>query len=136
MNKIHIMIALIAILLISTFSFIMMNKPKKEHDKIEDEKELIVREWTRLSPFPHSTTRMVVSEKGTMFSREFEGGFYAEPTDLEKWVEASPGLYSAIKENISSSTIQYKITPAGGAAFAEVIIDFITGEVKFKVFWS
>ncbi len=48
----------------------------------------------------------------------------------------SPGLQDAKVENISETEKKYIILSDGGAAYAEVIIDYETNKVEFTVSWS
>ena len=97
---------------------------------------IIVREWARLASLPSSQEKFSLTMTGTMFSREFNGEFTASPSDLKKWEADSPGLNSAAKIEISPNIFKYNISPGGGAAFAEVTIDFSSGKVMFKTYWS
>ena len=96
----------------------------------------VTREWARLAPLPESKTDFIITTTGGMFTRGFSGSFVAPEADLKKWVADSPGLSSAVTVTLPSGAIKFDIIPGGGAAFAQVVVDFKTGKVEFKTFWS
>jgi hypothetical protein len=93
-------------------------------------------EWGRLAPFPEDAEDFIIYTKGNMFTRTFQGNFTAPEVALKKWVEQSPGLQDAKVEVISNTQKKYVISPGGRAAYAEVIIDYKTGKVAFRAYWS
>jgi CO/xanthine dehydrogenase Mo-binding subunit len=91
--------------------------------------------WARLAPIPLSAHDRRVQSKGSMFCREFVITFVAPPGDVRQWLQASPGPSSA-KRSVSGTATVYSITPGGGAEFAEVSVNEVTGEVTIRTYWS
>jgi hypothetical protein len=49
-------------------------------------------EWGRLAPFPKASSRIRVSTRGGMFSRQFYVRWEAAPEEIERFLAASPSL--------------------------------------------
>lgn len=112
------------------------NEMDNRNLKKQIEMEEITLEWGRLAPFPSATEDFMIWTEGNSFSRTFKGSFTSSPTELETWIQKSPGLQDAEVEQISESTQRYIISPGAGASYAEVIINATTGTVEFRVSWS
>ena len=56
----------------------------------------IVREQGQLAPFPSDAEKSKIWTEGNMFTRYFYGGFCASPTEIDRWVAASPGLATGL----------------------------------------
>ena len=93
-------------------------------------------EWARLAEFPEQVEKFEIKTYGSSFSREFRGSFKASNADIAKWMTECTGLQDAKMEIISTDIVKYIITPGGGAQYAEVVIDFDSGEVTFQTYWS
>lgn len=93
-------------------------------------------EWGRLAPFPKEARNLDIHSEGNAFARTFRGSFSCPKEPLVRWVSESPGLQDAKIEEISVSKKRYVISPGGNANFAEVVIDYETGKVEFRVSWS
>ena len=55
-------------------------------------------EWGRLAPFPESARQFSLSTTGSMFTREFQASFTAPATDIEQWLQQSPGTRDVIPD--------------------------------------
>ncbi len=93
-------------------------------------------EWGRLASFPSSAHQLTITTHGNMFTREFRTFFVAPPEDIEEWLQNSPGTREAVMTMPSPGFRRFKITPGGGAEFAEVTVDDIQHQVSIKVYWS
>ena len=93
-------------------------------------------EWGRLAPFPENLQKLEIVALGNAFTREFRAWIkFNDKESLEKWIQDSPGLQDAVKEE-RSGIIHYDIKPGGGAAHAEADIDMETKSVQIDVYWS
>jgi hypothetical protein len=93
-------------------------------------------EWGRLAPFPQSAQQLTITAHGSMFTREIRTSFIAPPADIEEWLQSSPGTREAVVTTPSPGVRHFKITPGGGAEFAEVTVDDTQHRVSIKVYWS
>ena len=91
--------------------------------------------WGRLQEFPKDVKEFKIDSVDNMFAPEIYGEFKLEQLALKKWVKESPGLQDA-KVTITKGITYYDIKPGEGAMSAEVIVNYLTGEVKFKMVWS
>jgi hypothetical protein len=74
-----------------------------------------------------------------MFTRAFRVTFQAPVSDVEQWVEVSPGLRESAIEVIDHQTTRYVIEPGEGAAYAEVLVTMLdeeTVKVEVYTYWS
>jgi hypothetical protein len=94
------------------------------------------REWGRLDPLPPSAQQLTIATHGSMFTREFRISFVAPPEDIEAWLKSSPGTREAIVTTPSPGVRLFRITPGGGAEFAEVTVDDALRRVSIHVYWS
>ena len=94
------------------------------------------REWGRLDPLPPSAQQLTITTHGSIFTSEFRTSFVAPPEDIEAWLENSPGTREAVMTRLSPGVRHFKITPGGGAEFAEVIVDDSIHRVSIRVYWS
>jgi len=92
-------------------------------------------EWGRLAPFPKSARDLVITTEGNMFTRSFRVSFSAPKEDIVRWADESPGLRETPPKKEGSQR-KYLIKPSGGAAYAEVVIDDATDQVRTYVAWS
>ena len=92
--------------------------------------------WCRIAVFPEQATEFDISVGGNAFTREYKGRFIASKEVIEQWILNSNGLQEAEPEAISDGVFEYNIKPGDGAQFAEVVVDFNTGTVTFKTYWS
>lgn len=93
-------------------------------------------DWARLTPLPNTATNLVITPKGSMFTREFIIEFTAPSVDVEKWLSKSSGT-RGVKPTIQSNGRRvFNIKPGGGAQFAEVIVSSAGTTVKIHTYWS
>lgn len=78
---------------------------------------------------------MTVDIRGSMFTREFVIEFAAPKDDIAAWLNASPGTADALLQVDTPSQV-ISIKPGGGAMFAEVQVDWSSGRVRIRTFWS
>ena len=93
-------------------------------------------EWGRLSPFPPSAQQLAVKIEGGLFTRSFRVSFTAPPTDIERWLQASPGTRETSPTTPSPGIRHFQIEPGGGANRAEVRVEDTTHQVSIYVSWS
>jgi len=91
--------------------------------------------WARVAPLPASVQNLQVGVEGSMFTREFVITFNATPSDIQRWIAASPGPASA-RRSVSGTITTYAITPGGDAEFAEVKVDSSSGKVVIHSYWG
>ena len=92
-------------------------------------------EWARLAPLPVPTSEVAVEVAGSPFTREFRLSFHLSEAQLEKWLSDCKGISDA--EIFQEGKItRYAIRPGGGAQFAEVRVNWPTGEVVVRTYWS
>jgi len=89
--------------------------------------------WCRLEAFPKSATDITIKTEGGMFTRSFRFSFLARPEDIKAWIAKSPGLNDAKIEKDQKVT-KYIISPGGGAAYAQVLIE--DNKVSIYSYWS
>lgn len=97
----------------------------------------LVRDWARLAPLPDERDGCLVHVEGSRATRAFRVEFVARAEELDRWVEASPGLRDAHLAPHASA--HQRIAPGGGAQWAEVSLR-PAGEgrvrVEVYVYWS
>ena len=94
------------------------------------------RMWGRLAPFPKSAQRFTISSEGSMFTRAFRCSFSAPASDIEQWLQQSPGTRETTPATPSPGIRIFKIAPGGGAQWAEVTVDDTEHCVAIYVYWS
>ena len=94
------------------------------------------RTWGRLAPFPSSAKQFSISVQGSMFTRAFRASFVAPSTDIEQWLQQSPGTREALPTSPSPGIRHFSIAPGGGAQHAEVTVDDRRHYVSIYVYWS
>jgi hypothetical protein len=92
-------------------------------------------EWARLATLPVSKSQVDVEVTGSIFTRGFRVAFSAAPDPLESWLSASEGIADAEIYREGDFT-RYKISPGGGAMFAEVRVNRNTGDVYIRTYRS
>ena len=109
-----------------------------ERDSPEDYQTAVERtlEWGRLSPFPSSAQQLAIKIEGGFFTRSFRVSFTAPPSDIELWLQASPGTRETSPTTPSSGIRHFQITPGGGANRAEVSVEDTKNQVSIYVSWS
>jgi len=93
-------------------------------------------EWARLAPFPDSAEDFTITTGGSPFTRTFVVTFTAPIADIEKWLQDSPGTRDEARELQSPEQHHFEISPGGGAGFAEMNVEFKTGRVYVRTYWS
>ena len=93
------------------------------------------KEWARLNDFPATATNLTVETEGSMFTREFTIQFDAPLSDIQIWLNESPGTKDVVP-TINGNTGKYSIEPGGGALHAELDLDESTGHVTINTYWS
>ncbi len=93
------------------------------------------KEWARLNDFPATATNLTVETEGSMFTREFTIQFDAPLSDIQIWLNESPGTKDVVP-TINGNTGKYSIEPGGGALHAELDLDESTGHVTINAYWS
>lgn len=91
--------------------------------------------WARAAPIESCDSKPEVESSGSMFTRTFIVAFSCEKTILEQWVIDSPSLRET-NFTISNDSNRYVVTPGGGAAYAEVNINWTDNTVLIRVSWS
>lgn len=91
--------------------------------------------WARLDPIPRSASRVIVTTRGGLFTREYTVTFWAPLSDVNAWLATSPGT-KGVTAQVSGSSRTYVIEPGGGARYAEVKIDEGAKTVKILTYWS
>lgn len=92
--------------------------------------------WGRLAPFPASAQQFSITAHGTMFTRAFRASFVAPQSEIEEWLQKSPGTREAAPTFPSPTIRHYQIAPGGGAQHAEVTVDDAKHQVSIYVYWS
>jgi hypothetical protein len=92
--------------------------------------------WGRLAPFPASAQQFSITAHGTMFTRAFRASFVAPQSDIEQWLQRSPGTREVVPSSPSAGVRHFQIAPGGGAQHAEVSVDDTKHQVSIYVFWS
>ncbi len=95
----------------------------------------VAREWARLAQLPASAANLTVRRAGGMFAREFVVTFNAPLLDINAWLARSPGTRGRTPR-IEDGTETYRIRPARGAQFAEVVVHRPSRAVRIRVYWS
>ncbi len=93
------------------------------------------KEWSRLNDFPTTAKDFTVEAEGSMFTREFTIQFDAPLSDIEIWLNESPGTRE-VTPTINGNLRIYMIEPGGGAQHAELDLDENTGRVRINAYWS
>jgi len=88
--------------------------------------------WGRLAPFPESATKFTIRTEGTMFTRTFIGSFSDSPENIQKWMDASPGILEGQKKDSDT----YLLKMGEGAQSGEVILSPDRTRVRFLISWS
>src|SRR4051794_28571534 len=65
--------------------------------------------WGRLAPFPASAGSFTISTTGNMFTRGFRSSFTAPATDIEQWLQQSPGTRDIQPSSPSPGIRQFEI---------------------------
>jgi hypothetical protein len=91
---------------------------------------------TRISERSKFITRSSISVQGSMFTRAFRASFVAPSTDIEQWLQQSPGTREALPTSPSPGIRHFSIAPGGGAQHAEVTVDDRRHYVSIYVYWS
>ncbi len=115
--------------LLTASGFWMRPRPSPE------EARRCLMEWGRLAPFPPSAGTVQPMAGGNAVARSFRAGFRAPAAEIERWLQASPGIREATVE-VKAGRRHYEIRPGGGAAGAEVDVDDARHEVSVYVYWS
>lgn len=92
--------------------------------------------WGRLAPLPAAATEVAITTEGSMFSRSFQCTFVASATDIERWLQASPGTTAVTPTTAAPDIRRFQIVPGGGAQFAEVFVDDVAHRVRIITHWS
>src|SRR4051812_21395355 len=92
--------------------------------------------WGRLAPFPASAQQFSISAEGSMFTRGFRSSFNAPASEIERWLQQSPGTREAVPTSPSPGVRHFQIDPGGGAQGAEVTVDDANHHVSIYVYWS
>ena len=92
-------------------------------------------EWARLAPLPVPTREVAVETDGSPFTREFWLSFHLSKDQLEQWLSECEGISDA-EVFQKGKIIRYALRPGGGAQFAEVRVNWSTGEVVVHTYWS
>ncbi len=92
--------------------------------------------WGRLAAFPASAQQFSITVHGTTFTRAFRTSFIAPPSDIEQWLQQSPGTREVLPTTPSPGVRHFEITPGGGAQRAEVTVDDTQHHVSIYVYWS
>ena len=71
-----------------------------------------------------------------MLTREFVIEFDAPMSEVEEWLEQSPGTRKVPAAPWIDGSYRYEINPGGGAAFAEVIVSPDKTHVLIRTYWS
>lgn len=94
------------------------------------------REWARLADFPPTVEDLRIETTGSMFTREFKISFRDTPTNVLKWINASPGPSSAMPSTDAGGWRIYNYPAGGGAVFAEVRVSPSGEVVRIRTYWS
>lgn len=127
----RIAFALLILFIAGGWMFLSQNSPINRRSAIKT-----TQEWARLAPFPSSATNITIEPKGSVFSREFQVSFTSSEEDVRKWLKESPGTSAAVLKSEPDGTTLFKITPGGGAQFAEVILSKDKKTVRIRTYWS
>jgi len=91
--------------------------------------------WARMAPLPENSYNIEVTPSGSSFTQEFLVSFRATENEINAWLSKSPGIQDA--EIVTRNNgVTYKVTPGGGAQFAEVKVNWDTLVVKIRAYWS
>ena len=89
--------------------------------------------WGRLAPFPASAQQFSITTEGSAFTRAFRSSFVAPQTDIEQWLQQSPGTRETVPTTPSAGVRHFEIPPGGGAQWAEVTVDDTNHHVSIYV---
>jgi hypothetical protein len=92
--------------------------------------------WGRLAPFPSTAEQFSITTEGNMFTRAFRASFTAPPSDIEQWLQQSPGTREVSPTTPSPGIRRFQIVPGGGAQLAEITVDDTKNRVFIYVAWS
>jgi hypothetical protein len=133
-------LALILPICIVGLLLILFLLPSNNRDNADsarrDEMISLTLRWGRLARFPESVRDLSVRTEGNIFTRSFRVHFNASEEVITKWIADSPGLKEAVIQSTVDGKEKYVISPGDGANYAEVIVDFRTGQVDIYVAWS
>ena len=131
------LVCVAAVAVVSTFALIVYVFTSESRTP-EDYQSAIecTLEWGRLSPFPPSAQQLSITIEGGFFTRSFRTSFTAPPSDIEQWLQESPGLRGTLPTTPSPGMRHFQIAPGGGAQHAEVSVDDTTNRVWIYVYWS
>ena len=93
------------------------------------------KEWACLDDFPASAEAISVEAAGNMFTRGFRVSFIAPVTDIDSWLEHSPGTAN-VKPTKNGTVRRYEILPCGGAQHAHLEVHEDSQTVLIEVNWS
>jgi hypothetical protein len=125
----------LVLLLVGTLLLIRSGSSAGREREIDDAIGCVL-EWGRLAPFPESAEHLSVTTEGGTFTRAFGVTFVASQEEIVRWLARSPGTKELTPERVEPNTRKYVIEPGGGAAYAEVVIDYETNLVRIYVYWS
>lgn len=93
--------------------------------------------WARLAPYPSSVEDFKLTTEGSMFTRAFRVSFSMPHSELEKWMNDSPGIRDVAPTQEGPNIKKYIQTPAAeGAQYAEIVIDLDRNIVQIYTYWS
>jgi len=96
----------------------------------------VAQKWAGLAPLPTSARDVVVEVEGSAFTREVTLTFEAEPEEIETWLEVSPGTTDVVPKELIGGSLEYSISPKGGAAFAQITLSSDRRRVRIVAYWS
>ncbi len=127
-------LSFLSILLIVSLNFSCIRE-NTAASKIEEAKKITLA-WARLDDYPPQAVFAPPSSEGNSFTREFSIEFSGPRKEIEKWLQASPGIMDAERTVLADRSIRYRIKPGGGAQFAELILSAQKTRVFIHVYWS
>lgn len=87
-------------------------------------------EWGRLHSFPETARDFTILTEGGSFSRSFKGSFTDTPENIEKWMQASPGIREGQDKN------GVIILKGHDSCHGTIIVSPDRSKVSFDVQWS
>lgn len=93
-------------------------------------------EWARLNPLPVPASKVHVQAKGSGATREFIVTFTGERAVILAWLKDSPGTQGAYSDVEKSDHFHRRLSPGGGAQFAEITVFASGTKVVIRTYWS
>jgi hypothetical protein len=121
----------VAILLITSWFLFSIDSPPNRASAIR-----AIKQWARIDYFPVPESQLHIETLGSAFSREFIVTFSASPSDIQRWLVASPGPKSVTPTKDPNGWIHYSYEGGEGSLCGAVYVSPEGDKVRIRATWS